>query len=125
MQKILEDEKAVASNIAHCISGAGDFGEHPVLWRVYQSSTSFEKTVEYLSKQIDVTYQTSTLVPLACNRLYGILVLVESIAKVKTFSRRIQDHPISKNLLVHVDLGPTSATLARAFKEKWETQKWK
>lgn len=120
---LVGDQEVFPNNVVHCLSEANDFPPYPRLFRVYQSSTGFEKTVEHLKNQLEATCSNLSLKAMVSDRLYGLLVLVDSQSKAKLLSRRIANHPVSQMGLIHVDVGPTSGTLARALKEKWELMK--
>ncbi len=112
----------VSGNVTHCLSGAGDkFAGKPRIWRVYLTTTSESKTVEQVAAIVTSATEFPVVSSLIKSRAYGVLVLCETPQKRTAVERAIVKHKISRQALIEVAVGPTAATISKAFKKSWES----
>ena len=107
------------ANVCYCASGKGDHGPDAVLWRVYQTSTGFEKTAETLMRHVEAAKETPETARLIVDGVLGFLVLADAPGKAKTLSNRFFQKRFHKEIRLLVAVGPTASTLHRSFRENW------
>lgn len=116
-----DDLNFVADNITHCMSGNDDkFGNQARIWRVYLTTTSESKTLEQTAGIVESVRSIPVIKPLVEARTYGILVLCETPQKRAAIERAVRKHRVSQQALIEIAVGPTSETIAKAFKKGWE-----